>query len=207
MTASILYLFPLGAAMIAARGAIRLDVDRSALAALGVAMSCLCLATISAWPGPLVPMAFAFGTLALVRVLARSSRSVVVPALGGLGALANLVPIAVHGAMPVRSGARRILSDIPASEPALLATKHREVDASPVMWLADHIPVAVPGLAAVVSPGDLVLVVAFVVLGLDQRRTRRGSRPGVRHRPTCGSPGRARRQPGPKQVTSETLGS
>lgn len=119
-----------------------------------------------------VPGAFALGTIALTLIVWATTRSRVISAAAALGAAANLLPIAVRGAMPVSAASRSMLNGQPFSEPGAVSAKHVEMSFSPfddpVSALADWIPV--PLVDAVASPGDVLLLVALVGLGLTARQ-------------------------------------
>lgn len=149
-----------------------LVVPRDAAALVAVAV--LCQLAVTGLPlgssRLLLPVSFALGAAALHRVLATSSRDRSVTWTGTLGAALNLLPIAVHGAMPVAAKSRSMVATDQLMEPALIAAKHMEVEqlSFPVGLAADWIPL--PGLGAVVSPGDVLLIAAIVMLGLRRRR-------------------------------------
>lgn len=117
----------------------------------------------------LVPASFAIGTLALGAVLWSSSRRVLPVVFGVIGGLANTIPIAVHGAMPVRASGRTAIEHADYTEPALIAAKHArshfEVTfADPVSLLGDWIDVS--ALRMIVSPGDVLLIAGFMAVGV-----------------------------------------
>lgn len=121
----------------------------------------------------LVPAAFLLGTLAITWILWVSSRSRWVAGLAGAGAVANLIPIARYGAMPVRRSSREMVSPNELHESAIIAAKHVDMDVTlslvdPLQFLTDWIPL--PFLDAVISIGDVLIVAAFVGLGLAVRR-------------------------------------
>lgn len=121
----------------------------------------------------LVPSAFALGAIAVALVAWTSSQRFLSTWLAGLGGLANFIPIAVYGAMPVLVSSRKTISTEVLSEPDLLSAKHIELDialgwSEPAAVLADWIPL--PFLNAVVSIGDVLLIGAFLTLGLNARR-------------------------------------
>jgi len=148
-----------------------LDVPADAVALVAVAVACQ-LAVTAAPIGSsrvLVPLSFALGAMALCRVLWTSSHDRLLTTIGGIGAVLNLLPIAVYGAMPVVAASRAMVESAPIVEPTLVAAKHVEVDsvAFPIGLAADWLPV--PGLDAVASPGDVLLLVALVMLAIRRR--------------------------------------
>jgi hypothetical protein len=170
---------PISGAVLLARGRLRLVTDRRSITLLALAALCLAASRFAARVAPaLVVAAFAIGAIGLVRVFAATSRSRLLAGVAGVGCLANIVPIVAFGAMPVSVAARRTMSSRPAAEPAVFAAKHVEtVTNSQIARLGDVI--AVPMLRAVVSVGDVVVLVAFLCLGVlhAQRLRQDRSRP------------------------------
>ncbi len=116
-----------------------------------------------------VPVSFFLGTIAITLVAWASSHRRLPTGLALGGGLANLIPISVHGAMPVSISSRELVSTTPSDEPALLSAKHSEAIVElqwvdPSSWLADWIPLT--WLNAVVSPGDVALLGALFVLAV-----------------------------------------
>ena len=127
----------------------------------------------------LVPIAFALGTGAIVSVAWMSTGRRLPPTLAGVGAVMNLIPISIYGAMPVVRSSREAISDVAIAEPELLSAKHTEIDlglglAQPASLLSDWI--AVPSLNAVISVGDIFLFLAFLAIGLSARADQRVER-------------------------------
>jgi hypothetical protein len=94
----------------------------------------------------------------------------------GVGVIANLVPIALNGATPVRADALVEAGMITADEVdrvALSGPRELTDDATVAGWLGDTIPLALAD--QVVSFGDLIILVgvADVVANLMMRRRRR----------------------------------
>ncbi len=120
-----------------------------------------------------VPTSFLLGTLALTHVAWESSKRRLPAALAALGGTMNLIPITIYGAMPVVRSSREHVSATPIEEPELLSAKHVELDLqlwpNPVSLLADWMPL--PWINAVISPGDILLFGAFLVLGVHAART------------------------------------
>jgi len=119
-----------------------------------------------------VPGAFVLGLIAIIWIMWQSTRSPLVASLAGLGALANTVPILVYGAMPVRRASRESFSASELHEAAAVSAKHVEMDltltlSDPISLLCDWIPL--PFASAVISIGDIAIVLAFVGLGLNVR--------------------------------------
>ena len=117
----------------------------------------------------LVPASFALGACAAAWTAWLSSRSAAATGLITIGCVANLVPIAVYGAMPVAPGALAQLGATHSPEPSLLSAKHagaRDLDGL-MHLLSDSI--AVPAVGAVVSLGDVIIVAAFAVIGATHR--------------------------------------
>ena len=119
-------------------------------------------------------------TTVLVALFVYGNRRVAGTPLMGLGLLLNVVVVAVNGAMPVsveaaaRAGLDReqlgLATDV-LREPATGTTT--------LAWLGDVLPVALPWLPQVVSPGD-VLVAAGVGLLLVSARERQTPRRAMR---------------------------
>lgn len=157
---------PISAALLLTRGRLRLVIDRWSFALLVAAGACLAVDRLAPrGAAPFVVAAFVIGAMALVRVIAATSHSRTLAGVAGVGCLANILPIVAFGAMPVSTAARRTLSATPATEPALFAAKHVEVAAGGgIAQLGDVISVS--SLRAIVSVGDVVVLCAFVGLGL-----------------------------------------
>ncbi len=139
----------------------------------------------------LVPLAFACGTAAFVSVAWTSTRRRMPPLLAGIGAVANLIPISIYGAMPVVRDSRLVVSSTEIDEPDLLSAKHTEIDldlgwSEPASLLSDWIPL--PWLNAVISIGDIFLFLAFLAIGLSARADHRAqAAPNVANSATEGS--------------------
>jgi hypothetical protein len=195
-------LTPIAAALVVSLGRLRLVVDRWSLGLLAIALVLLSLARSTPGHGLLVASSFMCGTIGLVRVVRATSGSRLLGSLAGAGGLANIVPIAVYGAMPVSAAARERLSPVAIAEPSMFDVKHTEVVASAgVARLGDVVPI--PAIGAVVSVGDVVLLVTFVIVGVHsywrvspRRSTSSGSATGHRRR------GRAAIEPGQPPATS-----
>jgi len=157
---------PISAALLLTRGRLRLVIDRWSLALLVAAGACLAVDRI-ARPGaaPFLVAAFVIGAMGLVRVIAATSHSRTLAGVAGVGCLANILPIVAFGAMPVSTAARRTVSATPANEPALFAAKHVEVAAGGGLARLGDV-ISVSSLRAVVSVGDIVVLGAFVGLGI-----------------------------------------
>lgn len=124
----------------------------------------------------LLPASFAGGTFAFALLTWTSGHNRTATSLAVLGGIANLVPIAWFGFMPVRSASRQMIAEDALQEPTIIASKHAEVAmelsvSDPLSLLVDWIPVA--PLDAVISVGDVLLVAALAWLGLAKRRSAR----------------------------------
>lgn len=138
----------------------------------------------------LVPLAFAAGLAAFTSVAWTSSRSRTATALAAGGALANLIPITIHGAMPVVVASRERLSAEAIREPLLVSAKHVEVDLdigwnTPVTLLSDWIPI--PSVA-IISFGDVLLAASFIAIGVAVRRQTRSEAIGAPARTVWAQP-------------------
>lgn len=165
---------PCALAQVASGSTPLFQVRRNAAALLGAAVLAQVLAANPAAPARvLVPASFALGTAALAAILRSSGAQCATTTVGVVGGVANLVPIAVHGAMPVLASSRRAVSSHEANEPALMATKHVEVEAisEAIVLFSDWIPV--PRLGAVISVGDVLLVIALAMLAVDRLQLQR----------------------------------
>lgn len=138
-----------------------------------VAVACQLSAVVAA-PGVIrvvVPCSFALGAVALSLVLWQSSRDLVVTSMGAVGAVLNFIPIAAFGAMPVLKRSRAVVSEQALIEPSLISAKHIEVESLtfPLGLAADWIPL--PVITGVISPGDVLLLGAILLLGVRSRRS------------------------------------
>lgn len=144
-------------------------------AIVAVITAALVLLSASRLPGlsrVLVPSAFLLGGLALTSVAWTSSRSRIATGLAATGALCNLIPIAILGAMPVVVRSRSVVAAEPIVESTWVSAKHQELRLASfgdyvLGAFGDWIPL--PGLGAVVSMGDIVLIAALVAIGLSHR--------------------------------------
>lgn len=135
-------------------------------------MRCLAYLRLSGMSRVLVPAAFLPGALAFTSVAWTSSRSRVATGLAATGALWNLIPIAILGAMPVVARSRGVVAEEPIVESTWVSAKHQELRLEStadyvVGAFGDWIPL--PGLGAVVSIGDIALISAFAAIGLSRR--------------------------------------
>lgn len=124
--------------------------------------------------GPAYPAGLALSALLAVAFLVLN-RGVRGSGLIGLGLVANALVVGANGAMPVSTDAAAragvTLSDILLG----LDPRHELVDeGTRLPWLTDVVPVPLPRLPQVVSPGDVLVAAGagqLVVLGM------RGGRP------------------------------
>jgi len=143
--------------------------DARSLALVACAVLCqLAVPIVPGWARILLPLSFGLGTLAMIRIVWNSSRQIAPTIFAGTGALFNLAPIAWFGSMPVHSAGRARIQSTPLVEPDLIAAKHVDMDftvhwTNPISLLTDWI--AIPAFNAMVSLGDLLLVIAFFLLG------------------------------------------
>ena len=163
-------------------------------ALLAVAVACALSADILDLPAPSV-LAF----IGLVAGIAFAARNLLIPGMAviGIGLAANLVPISLNGAMPVR-GEALVDADIVAEEPISIGSSCTErpragrlrVPTSSCSAMSYRCPV----FEQVMSFGDLIILVglADVIANLMRARRRpakppprRGSHP---HRPGLGRP-------------------
>lgn len=179
---------PILVAWALSHGALQLRVDRISLLLLAFGVGCLLGAGALDQSRVLVPVAFASGTAALGRIVYATTKSRATTTLAVAGATANLIPISVVGAMPVSPRMRSLISDVPINEGGVTSVKHQEIE--PEWWLAafsDVIPV--PGLQAVISLGDLMLVAALVWSGRQCLASARAVTPKQRDRRVFGQEG------------------
>lgn len=150
-----------------------LQTDWKTQFVIGAAVACqLIAAQWSSASFVLVPLSFLGGTIAIVRVVSASADQALLTWMAGIGGVANLIPIARHGAMPVRAASREAVSTTSLTEPSLMASKHLDMPVElrwqdPASLLTDWIPL--PGLNGVISVGDVLLLGAFLGLGLRVR--------------------------------------
>lgn len=174
MTALLLTATPMLVLQGLARSKPLLRVTARVFALALAAMACQFVAATGAEADRvLVPAASLLGTLALVDALRQADSPPWAAAVAGAGALANFIPIATFGAMPVRSSSRSVVSDEQIAESWLTAAKHIELTtdvsfSNPVAWLSDLIPV--PHLA-VISVGDLLMVTGIAIAGVHSARS------------------------------------
>jgi len=159
-------------------------VDAKVMVAVGVASQMVAGLQPDRAAG-LVPLAFAIGTVAVVRVFWASSHRRWLTVLAGAGAVANFIPIARYGAMPVLAEARHAVGPAEAVEPRVLGAKHVTVD-TVEGWILPFVDfIAVPAINAVVSVGDVLLLAGFVALGLCREGCSPQASQEVAHEPSA----------------------
>ncbi|MFV0523255.1 MAG: DUF5317 family protein [Acidimicrobiales bacterium] len=144
------------------------DVGRRDAGVLAVAVALQVSAVHPAVPGRVVvPASFAAGVVAAIGVVRRSTSSPWARALIVGGAVLNLVPIGMRGAMPVSPAAMVSLAATGSDEPVWMASKHQlDSSAGVVGVLSDSIVV---GSVAIVSVGDVALALGLVLLAWSRR--------------------------------------
>jgi hypothetical protein len=79
------------------------------------------------------------------------------------GMLLNLLAMALHnGRMPIAADLLARLGTQATPGSALLGSKDIVVDASPLIWLSDHIVLRAGPLDLIASPGDLIVVIGIL---------------------------------------------
>lgn len=151
-------------------------IGRTAKIALGVAVVLQILASVSWAPSRVaVPASFAIGVAVAWSIVRRSTASNTALWLVTAGGLANLAPIVLHGSMPVSRTALEGLGATGLAEPHWLAAKHRIGDPEGIVAALSDV-VEVPGLA-VISVGDVLILVGLIVMASVHRRSAGAERP------------------------------
>ena len=138
--------------------------------------------------GPAHPVGLALSAGLVVAFLARN-RGVRGTGLVALGLLANAAVVGANGAMPVSGAAATRAGTGTSSLVTGADPRHVLLDEQTrLSWLADVVPVPLPGLPLVVSPGDVLLAAgAGQLVVTAMLRPRRGvpvlSRPQARSGP------------------------
>ncbi|MFV0523576.1 MAG: DUF5317 family protein [Acidimicrobiales bacterium] len=163
-----------GQLMCRARPGLRMRPAQMVLLAVAVAVQ-LTAGRFPAAARYLVPLSFVLGTVLIVSIFWSTGRRVAPAVVASVGATLNTIPIVRWGAMPVEAGSRAAAMTGPIREPGLLAGKHQELLVAgswrdPSTLLVDRIPV--PFAHAVISVGDIVLFVAFILLACSVRASR-----------------------------------
>lgn len=164
--AIVAFLAPIIAVQLVTGFRFQLSLRRGEAALLGVALALQILAATVAMSARIgMPLSVAIAIVAGYRILRRAVRSRVPAMVCVAGAVSNLVPIAFVGAMPVSVSGT---ADVQGERVESILTRARHAPAADDLSgalgaLSDWIPV--PALHAVVSPGDFLILVGFVLVG------------------------------------------
>ncbi len=164
-----LHVIPIAICMVVSRGNLRIHIDDVTKKILAAAIGSYALSLFVVSCSRIAFVASTFlGTCAFVKCVHSSSEDVRIPIMGGLGCVANLIPIVRFGAMPVSPDALGRLGVAGFREASITATKHVHRDGGAFSVLGDSIPIQSLGIVA--SIGDLIIAVAFVALAFESRR-------------------------------------